>query len=188
MSDPIYSACVCRECECMDLSDTNSYDEAYCTEYRKYYNPNDRACSKHFKYNNQRNPRSDNCYITTVIDYTMGGETDYLKILRDFRDNFMKKDNDLLSILYEYDVIGPVLAHNLSNDSQKKFMCNQLLSNYILPIVDLIKNDQKYQAVIKYTEMINSLKTIYKTTSVDLDYKVNKDTITGKGYLLIEKK
>lgn len=189
MADYNWRDCHCRECEKMDLRDTNSSGDAYCTERHRYYNPNDRACSDKFKYDNQRNPSSGGgCYITTVIYTTMGTEdVDYLKILRDFREKYMKQDNNLLPILSEYDIIGPEIAHRLSIDPSIKTICNNLLTNYILKIVEYIKNDQKNSAILKYIEMVNSLKNFYRIES-DKSITLDKNIITGKGYLLMNNK
>lgn len=175
--------CYCRECIKMDLSDRNKYDnnEAYCTERRHYYNINDRACSTYFVYDENRKSSSSSCYITTIVCNILKYDDNChcLNILRKFR-NYMLTQPCLLSILYEYDVVGPIISKNIMEDENKKQIATHLYNNYIEPTVRLIENNFYDLAIKKYVEMVNSLKKLY---NIDMVLNIEEEKITGKGYL-----
>lgn len=176
-------ACYCRECLKMDLSDRNKYDnnEAYCTERKHYYNTNDRACFTYFIYDENRNQNSSGCYITTIVCDILkySDNCNCLNVLRQFRDYMLTKPS-LMSILYEYDVIGPIIAKNILNDQNKEQIATHLYNNYISVVVRLIENKNYDLAIKKYTEMVNLLKKLY---NVDITLNVEEEKVTGKGYL-----
>lgn len=175
--------CYCRECLKMDLSDRNRYDnnEAYCTERRHYYNINDRACSTYFEYDENRRSTSSTCYITTIVCNILkyDDNCDCLNTLRKFR-NYMLTQPCLLSILYEYDVIGPIISKYIEEDKNKEQIANNLYNNYIKPTVTLIENKDYSLAINKYTDMVNILKKLY---NIDIALTIDEEKITGKGYL-----
>lgn len=184
MQHPYY-VCYCRECMKMDLKDRNRYDsnKAYCTEYRKYYNPNSKACSGHFVYNESLEDRSG-CYITTAIVDILGlkDNTPYLEKLRNFRDNVMQKDENLKKILIEYDIVGPIISLNLLDDENKYEMSIDMLSNYIIPISFLLDMKKYNEAVIRYEMMVNNLINTYSIEKINVDEnKINTKNI-GKGH------
>lgn len=133
-----YTACYCRECLCMDLEDRNPHDrtKAYCSAYRKYYNPNSKACSRYFEYDENRRP-STGCYLTTIICNILGMEDhgESLECLRNFRDNYMLNHPELYPMLIEYDLIGPKIAEHISEDTLVDFL---LHNHFILHIFFLL--------------------------------------------------
>lgn len=182
-----YAYCFCRECMKMNLKDINRYDnqECYCTQYHRYINKNDKACSLHFEYNETLSKQSG-CYITTAICKQMGLEDncEYLNKLRNFRENVLKKDPNYYYILYEYDIIGPIICENLKEDPFKNIRSLIILENFIKPIIDLIDNREYTEAINKYTEMVNELKSFYNIPDIDYEnIDINIDNI-GKGYKL----
>lgn len=188
-----YSYCYCKECENMDLSDRNRYDqnEAFCTVYRKYYNPNDRACSdKNFVYKTSLENYSG-CYITTIVCCIMNLEDDciYLETLRNFRDNYMKFDPNLLPILLTYDLIGPKIAENLLNDPLKNEKAVALLENFIKPITSYINNGNYTIAIEKYEKMTSILASFYHIDIPNIDIEQIDIDINdiGKGHKLLIK-
>lgn len=177
--------CNCNECLYMDLNDRNRYDnnEAYCTKRYHYYPMSDRACERYFVYDENRRS-SSSCYLTTIVCNILNypDNSDYLVTLRKFRDNYMRLKPNLLPILYEYDVIGPLLSKYISDDKNKNQVASNLLNNYIIPVTNLIKSNNYEQAINKYIEMVNKLKQLY---NVDITLNIeNTNEITGKGYLL----
>lgn len=177
-----YSVCNCHECLKMDLSDRNKYDncKAYCTAYRRYININDHACSSYFIYDeNRKNISSSNCYITTTMCNVLGFEDncDYLTTLRNFRENYLKKDINLYPILFEYDIVGPSISKSIYSDSKNKNVCKSLLNNYIAPIVNMIKENKYIDAINKYKEMTNNLKILYGIDMEVKEYDYNIKTL-----------
>lgn len=183
-----YAYRYCRECLKMDLNDRNKYDrnEAYCSEYHKYYNPNSKACSTYFVYDDARN-NNPGCYLTTLVCEIMGMDdnSSYLQTLRNFRENYMKKEPSLYPILYEYDIVGPVIVDNLKEDSFKHIRGLMMLENYIKPIVQKINNQEYSVAIDKYVEMVTDLKDFYHidTPNIEIQENINLESL-GKGHKL----
>ena len=174
-----YSYCYCRECVCMDLKDRNRYDsnEAWCSAWRKYFNPNDKACSRYFQYDESKKNTSGGCYLTTIICDTLGmPDNGYaLKTLRDFRNNYMLNHPETYPMLIEYDVVGPKIANALNHDPCKTIIAYDLYQTHILPIIDEIIFKNFNEAIRKYQDMTNKLKNFYQidTTIVrKLDIKI----------------
>ena len=165
--------CNCRECECMDMNDVDSYDSSkrYCTERRTYYNPNDKACSK-MRYDESRKPASGGCYITTMISHILGQlDNGYaLTMLRKLRDEYMLEHPETYPLLIEYDIVGPRIAHELQDDPANMLIAREFYNSYIKPIVIHIEHEEYGNAILKYQYMTNKLIN---------HYHIN-DEITGK--------
>ena len=177
-----YSYCYCRECLCMDLKDRNKYDlnEAWCSAWRKYFNPNDKACSRYFQYDESRKPNAGGCYLTTIIHniLEMSDDSYALTTLRNFRNNYMLNNPDLYVMLIEYDVIGPKIASFLANDPQRKDIANVFYKAYILPTIEKIANKKYDEAISLYQDMTNKLKNLYNVDStIDKKLDINIKTL-----------
>jgi hypothetical protein len=177
----------------MDLKDYNKYDsnECYCTQYHKYYNPNDKACSSYFVHRNDPNnltsSYSSGCYLTTITCELSGldDNCEYLTKLRSFRENYMKKDSNLIPILIEYDIIGPKIVNSLKNDNFKNIKAFMMLELYIKPIVKLLDEKKYTQAIQKYISMTEQLKEFYQieTPNIQINEDIDISDI-GKGHQL----
>lgn len=163
----------------------NPYDknEAYCTECKKYINSNNNACSDHSLYNESLNLEHSGCYITTTICEILEFDDDniYLNTLRNFRNNYMIKDENLKKILIQYDIIGPIISYNLENDNHKRTKSLMLLELYIKPIVNHINNQQYVDAIIMYEKMTNELLNGYNIKQNEINDDVDTTNI-GKGH------
>ena len=73
-------------------------------------------------------------------------------------------------MLKEYDIVGPVLADNLRKDPNAKQICKNLIKVYLLPVLDLINNNEYDNAVDKYLEMVNLLKSMYNYIEADKEH------------------
>lgn len=178
-----YTYCYCRECTKINLNDRNPYDknEAYCTEYHKYFNPNSPACSRHFEYNEKL--KNNGCYITTAICNILGFNDDniYLNTLRNFRDNYMINDENLKPLLIQYDIVGPMISHNLNEDPFKRTKSLMMLELYIKPIVNNINNQNYSNAIIMYEQMTNELLNSYNIIQKEINNDIDTTNI-GKGH------
>lgn len=172
-----YSYCYCRECLCMDLNDRNRYDknEAWCSAWRKYFNPNDKACSRYFEYDPRKT--GGGYYITTIICNILGTEKakKAFKNIRELKDDYMLNHPETYPMLIEYDVVGPKIAKAINNDTNKLEIAKIFYDSYILPVTEDIKNKKYEEAIIKYQDMTNKLKNYYHIdTTIDrkLDIKI----------------
>lgn len=165
----------CADCSYMDLSDTR-YGDAWCGYYREYTNPSKSGCS-HCKVENQNvGNGTAGCYLTTTIVDILGQEDHgfVLETLRNFRENFLKKDKKYTSILEEYDEIGPIIKENIEKDKQKKVLANAMLYLRILPIINHIEKQNNKEAIELYKDMVFILKEEY-------NIKENQKTLKKAG-------
>lgn len=115
-------------------------------------------------YENSRSHQSGGgCYLTTVMCNILGYEDDnyYLQTLRTFRDNVMKKDTKYYPLLITYDVIGPIIALELSKDDNKEIIANTMFKNYITKAVSAIEESKTNNAINIYVAMTNVLAEKY---------------------------
>lgn len=146
----------CGGCTNYDFQGDNV--KGYCSWHRSYYYPGD-SCS----HQNPRESASD-CYITTIICDKLGYDDNCqtLNTLRGFRDNVMQKNIAYAKLLFEYDMIGPVIADMIKQDiTSDQELWIQFYNFYLLPVVNLLSADKYDEAISRYTEMINALKEYY---------------------------
>lgn len=160
----------CGECKFLDLKDKNRYDDYYCVIKHRYFPISDSTCSS-FEYRSVKtsSPISMGgyCYITTAVCQILGYEDncEYLNTLRNFRDNFMKKEVDCFTMLEEYKIIGPQIVKELTMDKHRDIKAHQILTKYIIPAVADIKNGKYDEAILQYVIMTNSLINNYHIES-----------------------
>lgn len=125
------------------------------------------------------------CYITTIMCEILGFKDDYkdLQVIRAFRDNVLQKNPSYISILMEYDVIGPVISNYLKNDLNAVNIARTFVRTHIAPVVVFIEAGHFDLAIAKYVEMVNILKNMYginmEANVADYDYSRG-----GHGYVL----
>lgn len=183
----------CLQCEYMDLSNTNSFGDAWCKVRKTYYSPYSPVCkdvsyvddsddTREKEYENnysnddtERNNGAD-CYLTTAMCDVLGYGDDcyYLKMLRDFRDHYMMKDKDCLELLIEYEVIGPIISKHILNDKET---ANIMLDNYITKAILFIRKNEFKKAIEVYKEMVYYLKDKYHLNTLSVD--IPKVTYNG---------
>lgn len=144
---------------CKEYEFKSKYEKGYCDWYRTYYHADD-TCS-HQKDNEKS---SGGCYITTIICQKLGLEDDcsVLNSLRNLRDNVMQKNEKYFGLLYEYDTVGPKIAHIISEDKETDQELWVSFYNFYLSNTAKLMNENKpEEAINKYQEMVASLKEYY---------------------------
>lgn len=115
-------------------------------------------------YNNSRSHYSGGgCYLTTVMCEILGFPDDnyYLQTLRTFRDTVLKQNIKYYPLLVTYDVIGPNIALQLSNDENKEQIATTMVNNYISKAVTAIEEKKHEEATNIYVAMTNALAEKY---------------------------
>ncbi len=184
----------CGQCAHLDLKNKESYttrDRYYCDKCHRYQELTEKAC-----YNFLRNPSQgketggytpSGCYITTIVVNTLGYDDNctLLNILRDFRDRVLKVSPEYISILMEYDIVGPMISERIQNHPCKMSLSMALMERYLIPCVDLIKNKMYKEAIATYTEMVEMLKTLFQLKDYQSPTKVDISSLDyetlGKG-------
>lgn len=125
------------------------------------------------------------CYITTLICSILG-YTDHCYVLtemRNFRNNIMQKESKYFDILLEYDVIGPIIARNIYEEyckTENKDMWTRFYQLYLLETAALISSEKYKEAVCKYEQMMNTLKSYFGIHDIDLTtYQKDYDMSMG---------
>lgn len=102
------------------------------------------------------------CYITTATCNILGMDDDnyYLNTLRDFRNNFMKKDSKYLKMLVLYDIVGPKISKALKKDEDSLEIAGNIIDNIKVAVSD-INNKEYDKAIERYMNMTVGLAEYY---------------------------
>lgn len=190
---------VCGSCTYLDLSDGNCYGKYYCNKKYERHLATDTACSSYTKSYSRDNGTiknaidfsksknsSSGCYITTMLCdiLKLSDSNYYLNKLRNFRDNYLSKNEEYRKLLVEYDIVGPEISKNILSDKQNKLISARMFFNYIKPVVSLIDDKMYKDAVNLYKLMVESLISLY-----NINYSINEEQIinsdikkSGHGY------
>ena len=145
---------ICGSCTYLDLSTGNCYGKYYCNKKWDRHLATDTACSSYTKAYSRSNSSinnavdfsnsktSSNCYITTLLCglLSLNDSNYYINILRSFRNNYLRYNQEYNHILVEYDIVGPLICKNLIIDKNNRLIAAKLFYNYINPIVSLIED------------------------------------------------
>ena len=124
------------------------------------------------------------CYLTTIMCniLKMSDDNPFLNSMRSLRNDVMQKDEKYKSLLVEYDIVGPVIADNLSKDPLKYQIAANGFFKYIKPISNLIREKKYDEAIASYIEMTNSLKMFYNINiAIEID-AINNADINNSGH------
>ena len=166
----------CIDCRYYDESDTNRYDECWCTEYCKYYPKGDKACGR---FERRSDYSSSGCFLTTAICDIFGCEDNCfcLETLRKFRDNYLVKNSKFYPLLAEYEVVGPKISDKLHSDYKREEVASYYYENYLYDIItDFVPNGKSDVAINSYVNMTNDLKRMYGITNEVSNDDVNNIT------------
>lgn len=101
------------------------------------------------------NQDSGGCFLTTIVCEILGrGDKDpVLETMRKFRNEVLQKDEKYLSILCDYDNMGPLLAYKLDNDPLREQIAGKLYQNSLVKIANSIENKNYVEAIKLYQGM-----------------------------------
>ena len=187
----------CGECTYLDLSTGDIYGKFYCERRYERHTANDVECSSYctaysrsdseirnaMEYSKDHTS-SGGCYITTIIcDILKAPEKNtFIETLRWFRNNVLQNDEKYKDILVEYDIVGPVIAKNISNDPLKYQIAANAFFKYIKPITRLIKSKNYDEAINSYKDMTNRLKNFYNINTTVTVEEINNADIKSSGH------
>lgn len=130
------------------------------------------------------------CYLTTAMCEILGYPDNnyYLQTLRDFRDNVLKQDVKYYPLLVTYDVIGPIIALNLSKDENKEQIAKTMVNNYISKAVTAIEENKTQEATNIYVAMTNALAERYNVNTKIITINPEQIDLESLGHGRIKKK
>ena len=148
----------CVDCAWLDLKDFKD-GKYYCPVQHYYVKAHSPSC-RHLK--NIKNT-SNGCYLTTAMCNILGygDDCETLNTLRRFRDNYMKKEEECLPLLEDYEVVGPMISHLIEKDENKEWIANIMKNNFIDPAIEEIKEKHNKVALDIYVNMTYYLMDFY---------------------------
>lgn len=178
-------------CDCEHLNRNDTYKDWYtqkitykCKEKCCYKKLDDHACSSFKELRTTGSYTPSGCYITTIICDILGYEDncELLTILRNFRDNTLKKDPKYLALLLEYDKIGPMISQGIHNEKNNDRFCLGLMQYFLIPCANLIKEEKIDEAVDAYKNMVMYLNDEFELPTIVIDMNEEYDLeLIGKG-------
>lgn len=179
-------------CDCEELNRKDEYKEWFssetkykcktCWEYKKLTDP---AC-RYFKplKKDTGSYTPSGCFITTIVCNILGYEDDceLLTLLRDFRDNTLKANPEYIPILLQYDQIGPLISEGIQKEPNHDRLCLGLMTYFLLPCANAIKEGNIPEAVAIYQNMVVQLSGDFEIpiTNISATQDYDLETI-GKG-------
>lgn len=173
---------------CSFKSEYRYADEQECWKYCTAYNRSDSVAESARRYSRD-SQKSTGCFITTALCkiLNMADDNIYLNTLRKFRNNYLQKNTEGDDILMNYDVIGPRICESLDNDNDKLIKASILFSNFIVPAVNAIMNNEYGKAIRIYTDMTKGLVQFYKIDdSIDVNVEDVDMTKAGHGRVYLK--
>ena len=155
----------CGSCVHLNINDySGSKWNCYCAERGGYHKLTESKCYK-YDYDDNRDYYDLNhrWHIVSKICKILGLKDDYSCIdeLLSFRNKKLENKEEYESFLKEYDEIGVLIANELEKDDDSLDMCISLCRQFLTPMLYLIRDEKYEDALGKYQEMYNFLKTCY---------------------------
>lgn len=180
----------CSECCSLELDHDTKDGKYWCSKKKEYKyadeqecwgyctdgNRSDSVAESARRYSQDSRRSTTACFITTALCNILNMLDDniYLNTLRGFRNNYLQKNSTGSKILVNYDVIGPRICESLDNDNDRLIKASILFSNYIVPAVNAIMNNEYDKAIQIYTDMTNGLIQFYE---IDDSINVNIEDV-----------
>ncbi len=198
LKDSYKESIKCADCHHLNKSDVYTdfwgKETYYCRELRSYIKLDSNICEKVSIDSRDADKYGSftpsGCYITTIVCNILGYDDncEILQILRDFRDNYLKRNPDkYLNLLMEYDQIGPSISDLIYKHEDRERLSLEVLKNFLIPCVISIKKCDYDNAVTRYQNMVYYLQgrlgIILTKVELDLNADYDLDTI-GKGRIL----
>lgn len=159
------------------------YIKGHCVWYGALYYPTD-SCNH---YDGRRDESGGTCYITTIVCEKLGLADDCfeLQTLRGFRENYLQRDAKYIPILFEYDMVGPLIARSLRGEDCD--IIQKIFDFFIVPIVQRIIQKSPEDAISKYTQMTNMLKKHYGISYDGVISEYYDSKSGGHGYYKVKR-
>jgi len=127
--------------------------------YDKYCRSNSSSCPL-FNDNN-----SSGCFLTTacIQSKNLPDDCDELQTLRNFRDNYLKKQAGGCKEIEHYYKIAPKIVEAINLLPEAESVYNSIYDTLITPCVLLIKNKQNHNAFLLYKHFVENLEAQFLT-------------------------
>jgi len=186
---------LCEKTGCYNFADSDEAENCrrYCERFRRdmYLGDNAIAKSKAYKESHSTNFKPTGlCYITTIVVHILGlgDKCEELMALRNLRDNFMQIHPAYKGMLLKYDVLGPLIARSIINDSDPTQIASILYNNFIKECTAKINKGDFEGAICFYNEMTELLIKKYVSNYMipEKVYDMYDQSCGGHGALVLK--
>lgn len=183
---------ICGEClhlDCNNRERWSSVEKYYCKEMGRYVEPRDRGC-RYYSYNRGHNQKDNGgytpsgCPFSVIVRDILGyaDNCELLTLLRNFRENVLKKNVQYIPILLEYDQVGPLITESINLEENKYKFCLEFVQNFLSPFAIAFKTGDIENTLSIYQNMFSALKNKFGFSEISVDLNVDYDLETlGKG-------
>jgi len=115
-------------------------------------------------YKSEKSSSSDgSCFLTSACIEAKGLPDDCyeLTVLRNFRDTFMKENEEYALAICEYYHIAPSIVEKINALPDRMQIYEDIYNDLVLPCVELIEKGKNKDAYIKYRQYVLMLKGQY---------------------------
>lgn len=125
----------CGSCKYFDETETWG-SKGYCTYYKRYYYPEEKACS-HYSSGNS------GCFLTTACCqyYGLADNCDELEAMRTLRDKYMMLSESGKALINEYYETAPEIERKISSAPDHGEICENIYQTVLLCKNYVEKND-----------------------------------------------
>lgn len=106
---------------------------------------------------------SSGCYLTGACVHSVGlpDDCEALNILRDFRDSYMMKNEEMREDIYRYYTFAPRIVQRINRQDDSSNIWAEIYENLVKPTVEYIKTGDYEKAYFLYKEYTLHLETIF---------------------------
>ncbi len=139
------------------LHATAAMDADFCTEHGIPFN------EKPLPKPVPQDSDEDDCFITTAVCNSLlkGDDCYELNVFRNFRDVWLKKQSDGLSLIREYYLIAPQIVRNINEQPDSRKIYSDIWDKYLVECLKLLQNKKYNECKNVYISMVRDLKRKY---------------------------
>lgn len=103
------------------------------------------------------------CYITTAVCETLGKPDDCYELMmfREFRDNYLLKQEDGQELIQEYYHMAPMIVDNINAFEERDQIYKEIWHNYLKGCLSAIESGDDAICKTEYSKMVMELKKQY---------------------------
>ena len=103
------------------------------------------------------------CYITTAVCESLGKPDDCyeLRMLREYRDEYLLRDECGRSIVDTYYNIAPTIVNRINKKEDRREIYRNIFNEYINPCISYIEGNEPEKCKELYSDMVYSLRDEY---------------------------
>ena len=105
---------------------------------------------------------SSGCFITTAVCEYLGkkDDCDELTILRQYRDSWLKFQENGIELISEYYKKAPIIVSHLKTSEKYSDYCQMLYDAYLTPCITLIKAEKFEECLLLYQKMVADISNL----------------------------